>query len=233
MYACPGRLCREQTGLAGLRLSKNGTLYLESEEGEEGMELLPVRRALVSVTNKSGLAELAAALAGGGAEMVSTGGTARTLEAAGLPVTAVSVVTGFPEMLGGRVKTLHPCIHGAILADKDNAGHMAALAELGIQPFDLVCVNLYDFASAVTGQASPAQAVEEIDIGGPCLLRAAAKNFSSVLVLPEPAAYPDFLAEYARLGAVSLALRRRMAARAFALTSAYDAMIARFFQAAG
>jgi phosphoribosylaminoimidazolecarboxamide formyltransferase/IMP cyclohydrolase len=193
------------------------------------MELLPVRRAIISVTDKSGLAQLAGALVRRGVELVSTGGTARALEADNLPVTAVSAVTGFPEMLEGRVKTLHPNIHGAILADKDNAGHMATLKESGILPFDLVCVNLYDFASAAARQLAPARAVEEIDIGGPCLLRAGAKNFHCVLVLPEPAAYPEFLAEYERTGAVSLALRRRMAARTFALTSAYDAMIARYF----
>ena len=150
------------------------------------MDILPIRRAILSVTDKSGLVEFATFLTSRGVELISTGGTQKALEAAGLPVTAVSTVTGFPEILGGRVKTLHPKIHAGILANKDEPTHMQTLAEKGIRPFDLVCVNLYDFAGAVERHLSLEQAVEEIDIGGPCMLRAAAKNFHSILVLPSP-----------------------------------------------
>lgn len=191
------------------------------------MDSLPIRRALISVTHKDGLAELAALLVERQVELVSTGGTLQALSDAGLPVTPVSGVTGFPEILDGRVKTLHPCIHGGILADKDNPAHLATLAEMRIKPFDLVCVNLYDFAAAVASGQAPGKAVEEIDIGGPCLIRAASKNYHSVLVLPETAAYAAFRTEFTRgAGKVSLAFRRRMAVRAFSLTAAYDAMIA-------
>ena len=153
------------------------------------MENLPIRRAILSVTDKSGLVDLATFLTSRGVELVSTGGTQKALEAAGLPVTAVSTVTGFPEILGGRVKTLHPKIHAGILASKDDPAHMQTLTEKGIRPFDLVCVNLYDFAGAVERNLSLEDAVEEIDIGGPCMLRAAAKNFHSVLVLSSPQWY--------------------------------------------
>jgi phosphoribosylaminoimidazolecarboxamide formyltransferase/IMP cyclohydrolase len=191
------------------------------------MDSLPIRRALISVTHKDGLAELAALLVERQVELVSTGGTLQALSDAGLPVTPVSGVTGFPEILDGRVKTLHPCIHGGILADKDNPAHLATLAEMRIKPFDLVCVNLYDFAAAVAAGQAPGKVVEEIDIGGPCLIRAASKNYHSVLVLPETAAYAAFRTEFTRgAGKVSLAFRRRMAVRAFSLTAAYDAMIA-------
>lgn len=148
------------------------------------MDMLPIRRAILSVTDKTGLVEFATFLSQNGVELVSTGGTMKALQAAGLPVTAVSDVTGFPEILGGRVKTLHPKIHGGILANKDIPEHMATLEEKEIKPFDLVCVNLYDFAGAVERKLSLEQAVEEIDIGGPCMIRAAAKNFHSILVLP-------------------------------------------------
>lgn len=191
------------------------------------MDFLPVRRALISVTNKDGLATFGSFLHANAVELVSTGGTLKFLEQAGLPVTAVSDVTGFPEILGGRVKTLHPHIHGGILADKDNPEHLAVLAEKKIQPFDLVCVNLYDFESALAKGLKPREAIEEIDIGGPCLLRAAAKNFHSVLVLPSPDSYVEALGELkANDMRVTLAFRQRMAARAFARTSRYDAMIA-------
>ena len=136
------------------------------------MEVLPIRRAILSVTDKSGLVDFATFLTSRDVELISTGGTQKVLEAAGLPVTAVSTVTGFPEILGGRVKTLHPKIHAGILANKDDPFHMQTLAEKGIRPFDLVCVNLYDFAGAVERHLSLEDAVEEIDIGGPCMLRA-------------------------------------------------------------
>lgn len=195
------------------------------------MDFLPIRRALLSVTHKDGLTELAAFLHARGVELVSTGGTFKHLEKAGLPVTAVSATTGFPEILGGRVKTLHPAIHGGILADKDNPDHMATLAEHGIRTFDLVCVNLYDFDSALAKGLKPRDAIEEIDIGGPCLLRAAAKNFHSMLVLSDPSAYAEAMREIeSSPQGVSLAFRQRMAAQAFARTSRYDATISAYLE---
>ncbi len=193
------------------------------------MDMLPIGRALLSVTDKSGLAEFAAFLAGHGVELVSTGGTKKAMEAAGLAVTSVSAVTGFPEILGGRVKTLHPHIHGGVLADKDDPTHLKTLADHGIKAFDLVCVNLYDFASAVRGQADLKAAVEQIDIGGPTLLRAAAKNFHSVLVVPDPLHYPRIMAELGASGfKAGLELRRELAAETFRRVSAYDAMISEY-----
>ncbi len=189
------------------------------------MDFLPIRRALVSVTHKDGLAEFAAFLHNKGVELVSTGGTMRFLKERGLPVTAVSDVTGFPEILGGRVKTLHPRIHGGILANKDLPEHMKTLNELDIKPFDMVVVNLYDFRSALEKHLDPSAMVEEIDIGGPCLLRASSKNFNSILVLSDPGFYKEAMAEIEK-GGVSLAFRRRMAAATFRATSAYDGMIA-------
>ena len=189
------------------------------------MDMLPIRRAILSVTDKTGLVEFATFLSQNGVELVSTGGTMKALQAAGLPVTAVSDVTGFPEILGGRVKTLHPKIHGGILANKDIPEHMATLEEKEIKPFDLVCVNLYDFAGAVERKLSLEQAVEEIDIGGPCLLRASSKNFNSILVLSDPSYYAEAMKEIEK-GGVSLEFRRRMAAATFRTTSNYDDMIA-------
>lgn len=195
------------------------------------MELLPIRRAIMSVTDKSGLAEFAAFLSGGGVELISTGGTQKFLEKSGLPVTAVSDVTGFPEIMGGRVKTLHPKIHAGILADKDTPEHMETLADKGIKPFDLVCVNLYDFAGAVERKLSVAEAVEEIDIGGPCMLRAAAKNFHSILVLPSPKWYEAAIEEMkAHDMRVTLPFRQAMASRAFDATSRYDALITSYLR---
>ena len=193
------------------------------------MQYLPIRRALLSVTHKDGLVSLGRMLADKGVELVSTGGTYKALEAEGLPVTPVSHVTGFPEILGGRVKTLHPHIHGGILADKDNPEHLTVLSEMNIKPFDLICVNLYDFASAVRDGLNLKKAVEEIDIGGPCMIRAASKNYHSVLVLPETAAYEPFMKAFTEGdGKIALDFRRAMAARAFALTSQYDAMISEY-----
>ncbi|MBP3730262.1 MAG: IMP cyclohydrolase [Mailhella sp.] len=189
------------------------------------MENLVIKRALLSVTHKDGLAEFAAFLHKKGVELVSTGGTMKFLQAQGLPVTAVSDVTGFPEILNGRVKTLNPRIHGGILANKDNAGHMKTLEEFEIKPFDLVVVNLYDFKSALEKGLDPAGMVEEIDIGGPCLLRASSKNYNSVLVVSDPAFYDEAMQEMEK-GGVSLDFRRRMAAATFRTTSKYDDMIA-------
>ncbi|MDR1243174.1 MAG: IMP cyclohydrolase [Deltaproteobacteria bacterium] len=191
------------------------------------MDLLPVKRALLSVTDKTGLLEFASFLADRGVELVSTGGTHTVLREAGLPAATVSEVTGFPEILGGRVKTLHPHIHGGILADKNDAGHMRALQECKIRPYDLVCVNLYDFSGAVAKNLDEAGTIEEIDIGGPCLLRAAAKNFHSVLALPDIKFYEPAKEELVRNDMrVSLAFRRITAEASFAATSAYDALIA-------
>ena len=189
------------------------------------MDMLPIRRAILSVTDKTGLVEFATFLSQNGVELVSTGGTMKALQAAGLPVTAVSDVTGFPEILGGRVKTLHPKIHGGILANMDIPEHMATLEEKEFKPFDLVCVNLYDFAGAVERKLSLEQAVEEIDIGGPCLLRASSKNFNSILVLSDPSYYAEAM-EANEKGGVSLEFRRRRAAATFRTTSNYDDMIA-------
>lgn len=193
------------------------------------MDQLPIRRALLSVTHKDGLAEFATFLHGKGVELVSTGGTMKFLREQGLPVTAVSDVTGFPEILGGRVKTLNPRIHGGILADKDNPEHLATLSEHDIAPFDLVCVNLYDFASALEKKLPVRGMVEEIDIGGPCLLRASAKNFHSILVLPDPQYYAEARNQLEN-GTVSLAFRKRMAALTYRITSRYDDMIASWLQ---
>ena len=194
------------------------------------MDILPIRRAILSVTDKSGLVEFATFLTSRGVELISAGGTQKALEAAGLPVTAVSTVTGFPEILGGRVKTLHPKIHAGILANKDEPQHMQTLAEKGIRPFDLVCVNLYDFAGAVERHLSLEQAVEEIDIGGPCMLRAAAKNFHSILVLPSPQWYTAAMEEMEKDTTVGLEFRQVMASRAFEATSRYDALITSYLR---
>ncbi|MBF0480209.1 MAG: IMP cyclohydrolase [Desulfovibrionaceae bacterium] len=195
------------------------------------MDPLPIKRAIVSVTDKSGLDALAAFLHAHGVELVSTGGTQKFLENLGLPVTPVHLVTGFPEMLDGRVKTLHPHIHAGILADKDNPGHLKTLADYSLKAFDAVIVNLYDFKKAAQAKLAPKDAIEQIDIGGPTMLRAAAKNYHGVLVVPEPAAYATVQAELAANDfAAPLELRRQMAARTFALTSAYDAMIAEYLK---
>ena len=195
------------------------------------MDLLPIRRAILSVTAKSGLAEFAGFLAGIGVELVSTGGTMKALQAAGLPVKQVSDVTGFPEILGGRVKTLHPKIHGGILCNKDLPEHLETLKQMDIVPIDLVCVNLYNFAGAVSRKLSLEQAVEEIDIGGPCMIRAAAKNYHSVLVVPSPEWYgpamDDLKAHDMRS---SLEFRQLMASRAFDATSRYDALITSYIR---
>ena len=195
------------------------------------MDLLPIRRAILSVTDKSGLAEFAGFLAGIGVELVSTGGTMKALQAAGLPVKQVSDVTGFPEILGGRVKTLHPKIHGGILCNKDLPEHLETLKQMDIVPIDLVCVNLYNFAGAVSRKLSLEQAVEEIDIGGPCMIRAAAKNYHSVLVLPSPEWYGPAIEDLKAHGMrASLEFRQAMASRAFDATSRYDALITSYIR---
>jgi phosphoribosylaminoimidazolecarboxamide formyltransferase/IMP cyclohydrolase len=185
------------------------------------------RRALLSVSDKSGLAELGAGLVARGFELVSTGGTARALREAGLPVTDVSAVTGFPEMLDGRVKTLHPRVHAGLLADRRRADHREALAAAGIAPFELVVVNLYPFAEAARKPGLSFDGlVEEIDIGGPSMVRAAAKNHASVAIVTSPARYDAVLAALDEHGAIPLGLRSALAVEAFAHTAAYDARIA-------
>jgi phosphoribosylaminoimidazolecarboxamide formyltransferase/IMP cyclohydrolase len=187
---------------------------------------LPVRRALVSVFDKQGLDRLAAALGAAGAEVVSTGATAATLEGHGLRVTRVEELTGFPELLGGRVKTLHPRVHAGLLADRGDPEHLAALQATGIAPFDLVVVNLYPFEQTVAGEGvDQALAVERIDVGGPAMVRAAAKNHAWVAVVCDPADYPLVEAAVAS-GGTTLAERRALAAKAFARTAAYDAAVA-------
>lgn len=194
------------------------------------MEFLPIKRALLSVTHKDGLKEFATFLHEQGVELVSTGGTMKFLQEAGLPVTAVDSVTGFPEILNGRVKTLHPRIHGGILADKDNPAHLETLKEHNIEPFDLVCVNLYDFATALQKKLPVRNMVEEIDIGGPCLMRATAKNFHSMLILPDPSFYAQAKEEILSGEGVSLSFRKKMSARTFSITSQYDAMISLYLE---
>ncbi len=193
------------------------------------MELLPIKRAILSVTDKTGLLEFGIFLVENGVEIVSTGGTCAFLETEGLPVTQVSSITGFPEILGGRVKTLHPHMHGGILADKDKAEHMQSIEDMGIKPFDLVCVNLYDFAGAVERKLSLLQAVEEIDIGGPCMLRAAAKNYHSILVLPASKYYREAMSEMRKNNIqVGLEFRKNMAVKTFEATSRYDALVSSY-----
>ncbi len=190
----------------------------------------PVRRALLSVSDKTGLIDFARALAGRGIELVSTGGTAKALKAEGLAVTDVAAVTGFPEIMDGRVKTLHPGIHGGLLADRGNPDHVAALTRQEITPFELLVVNLYPFEDVTAKGARWDAAIENIDIGGPAMIRAAAKNHASLAVIVDPADYASLLAELDRhQGTVSEAARRRLAAKAFARTASYDAAIAQWF----
>ena len=190
----------------------------------------PIRRALISVYDKTGLVQFARGLAARGVALISTGGSAKTLADAGLPVTEVAAVTGFPEMLDGRVKTLHPAIHGAILARPDRPDHVAALSAHGISQIDLVVSNLYPFAATVASAAGREECIENIDIGGVALTRAAAKNHEFVTILTDPADYDAILAEMAASGgAVGLDTRRRLARKAFAATAAYDAAIATWF----
>lgn len=195
------------------------------------MDLLPIHRAILSVTDKTGLVEFAKFLVDNGVELVSTGGTMKCLKEGGLPVKAVSDVTGFPEILGGRVKTLHPMIHGGILCNKDLPEQLETVKKMGITPVDLVCVNLYNFASAVSRHLSLEQAVEEIDIGGPCMLRAAAKNYHSVLVVPGVEWYEPAMEDLKEHNMCSsLEFRQLMASRTFDATSRYDALITSYIR---
>lgn len=188
-------------------------------------DVLPIRRALVSVYDKAGLIDLGRALVAAGVELVSTGSTATKLAEAGLAVTPVEEVTGFPECLDGRVKTLHPMIHAGILADRRLASHRAQLEELGVAPFDLVVSNLYPFTQTVASGASAEECVEQIDIGGPSMVRAAAKNHPSVAIITSPTQYPTLI-EALAAGGFSLAQRKELAAAAFVHTATYDIAVA-------
>ncbi|HEY7976488.1 MAG TPA: bifunctional phosphoribosylaminoimidazolecarboxamide formyltransferase/IMP cyclohydrolase, partial [Ktedonobacterales bacterium] len=188
-------------------------------------------RAIISVDNKQGIEALAAGLAQHGVEIFSTGNTMRALEGAGVPVRSISDLTGFPEILGGRVKTLHPAVHAGVLARRDDPAHMAELQLHGMQPIDLVVCNLYPFTETI---AQPGvtldDAIEKIDIGGVTLLRAAAKNFASVTVLARPEDYEETLIELETTGEISLETRRRLATIAFQMTALYDTAIVAYLR---
>ncbi|HHZ09937.1 MAG TPA: bifunctional phosphoribosylaminoimidazolecarboxamide formyltransferase/IMP cyclohydrolase [Rhizobiales bacterium] len=193
-------------------------------------DLVPVRRALISVSDKTGLVDFAAALARAGVEIVSTGGTAKALAAGGVAVRDVAELTGFPEIMDGRVKTLHPSVHGALLGVRDDPAHAEAMAEHGIEPIDLVVVNLYPFEEVRRGGGDYAAVVENIDIGGPAMVRASAKNHAYVAVVTDPEDYAPVLnALELNFGSLSLDFRKRLAAKAFARTAAYDAAISGWF----
>jgi phosphoribosylaminoimidazolecarboxamide formyltransferase/IMP cyclohydrolase len=189
------------------------------------MDTIIIRRALLSVSDKTGIVELATALAGHGVELVSTGGTAAAIRDAGLAVRDVAELTGFPEMMDGRVKTLHPLVHGGILAVRDQPEHQAAMAAHGIGAIDLVVVNLYPFAATVARGAARDDIIENIDIGGPAMVRSAAKNHADVAIVTDPADYAAIIES----GATDLAFRKSLAAKAFAHTATYDSMIASWF----
>jgi phosphoribosylaminoimidazolecarboxamide formyltransferase/IMP cyclohydrolase len=193
-------------------------------------DLRRITRALISVSDKTGLIEFARALAGHGIELVSTGGTAKAIKDAGLPVKDVSELTGFPEMMDGRVKTLHPKVHGGLLAIRGNKEHAGAMTAHGIRPIDLLVVNLYPFEATVAKGAAYDDCIENIDIGGPAMIRAAAKNHGDVAVVVEPEDYAALLGELAANGgATTLALRKKLAAKAYARTASYDAAISNWF----
>ena len=189
-----------------------------------------ITRALLSVSDKTGLVDFAKALAGFGVELVSTGGTAKALKDAGLKVTDVAELTGFPEMMDGRVKTLHPKVHGGLLAIRADKEHAATMETHGIKPIDLLVVNLYPFEATVAKGAAFDDCIENIDIGGPAMIRAAAKNHTDVTVVVEPADYQRVLADLAlHTGMTTLELRQKLGAKAYARTAAYDAAISNWF----
>ncbi|MGI8449189.1 MAG: bifunctional phosphoribosylaminoimidazolecarboxamide formyltransferase/IMP cyclohydrolase, partial [Streptosporangiaceae bacterium] len=195
------------------------------------MRRAPIERALISVYDKTGLSDVARSLHDAGVEIVSTGSTAAAISASGIPVTRVEELTGFPEALDGRVKTLHPAVHAGLLADLSKPAHQARLGALGIAPFQLLVSNLYPFEAAVSSGAPPAECVEQIDIGGPAMVRAAAKNHEHVAVITDPSRYGDVVAAVAG-GGFTLEQRRRLAARAYAHTAAYDCAVASWFASA-
>ncbi|MTI18407.1 bifunctional phosphoribosylaminoimidazolecarboxamide formyltransferase/IMP cyclohydrolase [Rhodobacteraceae bacterium RKSG542] len=195
-------------------------------------DLVPVKRALLSVSDKSGLIDFAKALVERGVELVSTGGSRKTLEEAGLPVKDISEVTGFPEIMDGRVKTLHPKVHGGLLSIRDDAEHVTAMGEHGITGIDLLCVNLYPFEETVASGADYANGVENIDIGGPAMTRAAAKNHAYVTTVVDPADYASVIVALDANGGLSpVALRKKLAQKAFARTAAYDAAVSNWMAA--
>lgn len=197
----------------------------------EAMELTPIRRALISVSDKKDIVTFAQGLAAQDVEIVSTGGTAKSLADAGIPVVGISDLTGFPEMLEGRVKTLHPKVHGGILADRDKPEHLETIAAHDIAPIDLICVNLYPFAATIAKpDVTIEDAIENIDIGGPAMVRSAAKNHHGVAIVTDPADYAPIVEELRTEGGISLATRKRLAAKAFAHTAAYDSMIADYLE---
>lgn len=192
----------------------------------------PIRTALLSVSDKTDLVAFAKRLASHGVQFISTGGTARALKEAGFEVTLISEITGFPEMMNGRVKTLHPKVHGALLARRDKPEHVAAMQEHGITDIDMVCVNLYPFEQTVAkANVTDAEAIEQIDIGGPCMIRASAKNHDFITVVTDPSQYDRVSNNMDNgEGATSLALRQSLAAAAFARTAKYDAAIAKWME---
>jgi len=196
---------------------------------DRSFDRVPIRRALISVSDKTGLLALAQVLAEAGVELVSTGSTCQTIRDAGFDATDVSEVTGFPESFDGRVKTLHPSIHAGILADLRYDSHVSQLAELGIEPFELIVVNLYPFASTVASGADPTVIVENIDIGGPAMVRAAAKNHHNVAIVVDPSDYAEIIDAVAA-GGTTLERRRILAGRAFAHTAGYDSAVASWMQ---
>lgn len=189
-----------------------------------------IQRAIISLTDKSGIADFARSLSDFGVEILSTGGTARILREAGVKVKEISEYTGFPEIMDGRVKTLHPMVHGGLLGLRDNPEHAAVMQKLGIKPIDLVAVNLYRFEQTVSKPGvTMEEAVENIDIGGPSMLRSSAKNYRFVTVVVDPADYPIVLSEMAAHGGeTTLKTRLRLARKVFELTSSYDAAIGRY-----
>jgi phosphoribosylaminoimidazolecarboxamide formyltransferase/IMP cyclohydrolase len=192
-------------------------------------DIVPIRRALISLSDKTGLEDLAAALANHGVEIVSTGGTAARLRGSGAEVRDISDLTGFPEMMDGRVKTLHPKVHGGLLGVRDNPEHAAAMEEHAIAPIDLVVVNLYPFLNTVMSGADRDTIIENIDIGGPSMVRSAAKNHAHVAIVTDPADYAVLLEQLEANGGTTLELRRKLAAKAYALTAAYDSTISQWF----
>ena len=185
-----------------------------------------IKKALISVSNKFGAVELAQSLHNSGVEIISTGGTMKAIRAAGIPVTYVSDLTGFPEIMNGRVKTLNPKIHGGILAVRDNPEHVKQMQENGIEPIDMVVVNLYPFKSTIRkANVTLAEAIENIDIGGPAMIRAAAKNFKFVTVVTNPESYEEIAKMIAETGGVDYETRLKLATEAFAHTADYDLMI--------
>ena len=187
---------------------------------------MQIKRALISVSNKEGVVEFARQLHEAGVEIISTGGTMKAIKEAGIPVTYVSDVTGFPEIMDGRVKTLNPYIHGGILAVRDNPEHMAQMEKHGIKGIDLVAVNLYPFKETIAKpDVTLAEAIENIDIGGPAMVRASAKNFKFVTIVTNPAKYNEVIAQIKKNGGVDDRTRMELAQEAFAHTAAYDTMI--------